>query len=116
MVTMIFNTLYPLAKDKILTINSLNTKEIHAVEYAPWSQEEISDYKQTDYKHLLDLYGQKNLSNPESRAKFIAEELIPDFTMSDHEVLMRIGKTDGRGVALSCLEQWAEKFLRECFP
>lgn len=70
-----------------------------------WTNQEIEAYRPRPYDPLLRLYEQRSLpvTDPEARAKFLAEEVL-QLTMTDHDVVMRLAQTKGKIIALHSLE------------
>ena len=79
-----------------------------------WTNEEITAYEPLDYAPLQKLYRDKGLSiyNPEARAKFLVEEVLR-LTMTDHDIVMRTAKAEGRASALRLLEGIVASVHRE---
>ena len=85
--------------------------------FESWTDEEIREYQKDSVRGFHVLYAFKGLpsSNPAERAKFLSEEVLEGLTMTDHDVLMRIGKTKGRPEALKSLEWMAHSYLADKF-
>ena len=73
-----------------------------------WSEEEIEIYRQVSSPKLDDIYAQVGIhpTNPEERARYLAEDVL-GLGMTDHDLVMRTAKQDGRPAALNLLEEWA---------
>lgn len=73
-----------------------------------WTDSEIREYKPRMYERVQEIYEIAGIptSNPEERAKYLAEEVL-QLTMLDHEALMRKAHKEGRAATLNLLEDMA---------
>ncbi|NQU78973.1 hypothetical protein HQ545_04355 [Candidatus Woesearchaeota archaeon] len=71
-----------------------------------WTQEETEIYGQIPSPKLDRIYGEAGIpeSQPEQRAKYLAEHVL-NMGMTDHDLIMRTAKKQGRHVALNMLEK-----------
>jgi len=70
-----------------------------------WEPEEIKGYTPIGYDPLERLYQANNLpaDNPEARAKSLSEKVLI-LTATDHDIIMRKAKENGKPAALFLLE------------
>lgn len=76
-----------------------------------WTREEINSYRPNKSTILAYMYANNNLpsSDPEARAKYLAESL--GFTMMDHDTIMSMARLKGRHVALEGMEEmWVANY------
>nr|MBI4156964.1 hypothetical protein [Candidatus Woesearchaeota archaeon] len=77
-----------------------------------WTQEEINQYRQRESPKLNEMYLEAGIlaSDPEMRAKYLAEEFL-GLTMTDHDLIMRTAKQEGKPKVLNLLEQIAISYI-----
>lgn len=80
-----------------------------------WTETDIASYHPRFNRRLYMLYGHARISSrdPERRTAYLAEKVLR-LTMTDHDLLGRIAKEEGKAKALEHLEKWVlTSFPRE---
>ena len=73
-----------------------------------WTRKEKKEYAPIKNSKIRKIYRNAGLvdADPEQRAKYLAETYL-SLGMTDHDVIMRTAKEEGRAKALNLLEQMA---------